>query len=150
MSVHEYPEDLDVAELLASYTSDEREYWMIWRLHAERELYQSGIDIARSRGEDTTVLDTALAELPPMTALQALHANRRLVELLTGRRWSVMRRAREEGATWAQIGEALGMSKQGAQDWYARKIADQEKHAPEFHDAARARAVLEDNPETTP
>jgi hypothetical protein len=33
-----------------------------------------------------------------------------------------MQAAREAGASWSEIGAALGMSKQGAQDWYRRKI----------------------------
>ncbi len=85
-----------------------------------------------------------IASLADVTPLQALQANRRLVNLLTGRRWSVMRLARETGASWSTIGAALDMTKQGALDWYQRKIADQEKYVPEFHDTTRARAVLDE------
>jgi hypothetical protein len=55
-----------------------------------------------------------------------------------------MQAAREAGKTWDEIGSALGMSRQGAQDWYRRKIANQERYVPEFYDAERARAVLDD------
>jgi hypothetical protein len=55
-----------------------------------------------------------------------------------------MKSAREAGATWAQIGEALGITKQAAHDFYRRKIEEQEKCLPDLHDAAAARAVLED------
>jgi hypothetical protein len=48
------------------------------------------------------------------------------------------------GATWAQIGEALGITQRAAHDFYRRKIEEQEKHLPDLHDAAAARAVLED------
>jgi hypothetical protein len=86
-----------------------------------------------------------LAQLPEVTAaLDALRANARAVDLLTGRRWYVMKSAREAGATWAQIGEALGMTKQAAHDFYRRKIEEQEKYLPDLHDAPGARAVLED------
>ncbi|MGW5317860.1 hypothetical protein [Nocardia thailandica] len=84
-----------------------------------------------------------LAEMAEVTSLQALTANRRLVELLTGRRWMTMQAAREDGQSWAAIGDALGITKQGAIDWYRRKIADQEQFVPDFHDTARARAVLD-------
>ncbi|MGY1969735.1 hypothetical protein ACW9HH_36430 [Nocardia gipuzkoensis] len=84
-----------------------------------------------------------IASLADITALQALEANRRLVDLLTGRRWSVMRNAREAGDSWTVIGDALNVSKQGARDWYLRKIEQQEKYVPDFHDTARARAVLD-------
>lgn len=38
-----------------------------------------------------------------------------------------MRQAREEGHSWAAIGQALNMSKQGAWDTYKRSIENQEK-----------------------
>jgi hypothetical protein len=34
------------------------------------------------------------------------------------------------------------MSKQGAQDWYRRKIEAQEQYVGDLHDAERARAAL--------
>jgi len=49
------------------------------------------------------------------------------------------------GASWTDIGDALGISKQAAQQFYQRKIEAQEKYAGDFHDAARARAALEDD-----
>lgn len=85
-----------------------------------------------------------IAALASVTALQALEANRRLVDILTGRRWSTMQSAREAGASWSAIGTALDMTKQGAVDWYKRKIEQQEKYVADFHDAPRARAVLEE------
>ena len=85
-----------------------------------------------------------LAKLAEVTDLQALAANRRLTELLTGRRWLVMQEARENGVSWAAIGDALGITKQGAIDWYKRKITAQEQYVPDFHDAPRARAVLDE------
>ncbi|GAB3570395.1 hypothetical protein GCM10027405_34930 [Arthrobacter alkaliphilus] len=85
-----------------------------------------------------------LAGVREVAALQALRANAKAVELLTARRWYVMKSAREAGATWAQIGEALGITKQAAYDFYRRKIEEQEKHLSDLHDTAAARAVLED------
>jgi hypothetical protein len=96
------------------------------------------------RAADPAVARGMLAGLPEVSALDALSANARLVELLIGQRWYVMQAAREAGASWAEIGAALGMSKQGAQDWYRRKVADQAKYAPEFHDDERAAAVVDD------
>jgi hypothetical protein len=55
----------------------------------------------------------------------------------------VMQAAREAGASWSQIGASLGMTKQGAQDWYRRKIADQEQYVGDLHDADRARAAVD-------
>jgi hypothetical protein len=36
------------------------------------------------------------------------------------------------------------MTKQGAQDWYRRKIAEQATHLADLHDAGRAQAALTD------
>jgi hypothetical protein len=69
--------------------------------------------------------EKALADLPPVTALESLAVAHRLAELLIGRRWIDMERAREQGATWTEIGAALGMSKQGAFDWYRNAIERQ-------------------------
>ena len=100
---------------------------------------------AKNRGtQHAATAAGALAQLPEVTALDALRANARAVDLLTGRRWYVMKSAREDGATWAQIGEALGMTKQAAHDFYRRKIEEQETYLPDLHDAPGARAVLED------
>ncbi|MFE3229474.1 hypothetical protein [Nocardia sp. NPDC059228] len=57
----------------------------------------------------------------------------------------VMRDAREAGESWAAIGGALDMSKQGALDGYKRKIADQQKYVGKFHDTDQARAAATDD-----
>ena len=79
-----------------------------------------------------------------MSALDALAVNRELVDLLIARRWYVIRDAREAGASWSQIGAALGMSKQAAQDWYSRRIAEQKQYVGDLHDAERARQAASD------
>lgn len=135
---------MDVEKALEE--GNERELMQVWHLQAERSMWQTAIDRSRETGKADQVAagEQALAELPEVTALQVLQANRRLVELLTGRRWIVMQRAREEGASWEQIGEALGMSRQGAWEWYRNKIELQEQYVSDYHDAARARAVLDE------
>lgn len=130
------PPGVDVDQVIAE--GDERELAAVWNTHHGRAIHQRAV---KAGSADSGML----AETAPVTALHALAANRRLVELLTGRRWYVMQAAREDGATWSEIGAALGMSKQGAQDWYRRKIEDQERHLGDLHDAARARAALEED-----
>lgn len=51
---------------------------------------------------------------------QALIANRKLAERLHRQRWYLIRDARAVGDSWATIGAVLGLSKQGAQDWFRR------------------------------
>nr|WP_176704907.1 hypothetical protein [Arthrobacter sp.]AXV46449.1 hypothetical protein pA44BH1_p05 [Arthrobacter sp.]AXV46485.1 hypothetical protein pA48BH1_p05 [Arthrobacter sp.] len=95
------------------------------------------------RGDAAGVAQSAIDQFPEVDALEALAANAAAVNLLIGRRWYVMQEAREAGATWEAIGTALGITKQGAQDYYRRQIENQEKYAANFHDTARARAVLD-------
>jgi hypothetical protein len=95
--------------------------------------------------ESTTMAELlvgALTALPSVAGLDALRTSRQVVELLTGARWHMMRQAREEGASWSDIGQALGMTRQAAHDFYRRKIEQQERH-PGRHDTARSRAVLD-------
>ena len=57
--------------------------------------------------------------------LDALRANANLVTSLTDQRWLVMHRARQAGASWEQIGTALGVSRQSAWEFLRRKLAEQ-------------------------
>jgi hypothetical protein len=133
---------MDVEKALA--TGDVPELLAVWEAANTRHTWQGAAQINREEGRTASaeVAERKLAELPDVSMLDALRASRALVELLTGRRWYVMQAAREQGATWEQIGAALGMSRQGAQDWYARKIHEQETHLGSLHDTERARAAL--------
>jgi hypothetical protein len=123
---------------------DERGLLHVWDMHNRRQTWRDAVD----RGGNPAVAEKVIAELGHVSALDALAANRHLVDLLMGRRWYVIRDAREAGASWSQIGEALGMSKQGAQDYYRRRIDERARVVPDIDDADRARAVL-DEPEAT-
>jgi hypothetical protein len=59
-------------------------------------------------------------------ALDALSANASLVERLSTERWLVMRAARDAGASWDQIGTALGTSRQSAWEFLRRKLDEAE------------------------
>ena len=117
---------------------DERELSALWDAYVARRMWFRAIE----RGADRSVAERAIAELPYMTAVDALKANHLLADLLVGRRWYVMQDAREAGATWDEIGLALGISQQEAYEWYRQRIAEREKLVPDFHDAQRARAAL--------
>jgi hypothetical protein len=56
--------------------------------------------------------------------LEALRTNAQLIDILLGHRLALMTYTRQDGTSWGQIAAALGMSKQGAQDWYSRRIDD--------------------------
>jgi hypothetical protein len=99
--------------------------------------------VLESHKDSRHVAERTLAELPVVTAVEALEANGQLVQLLIGRRWYVMQAARETGASWADIGAVLGMPGPEARDWYRDRITQRERLVPDFHDAGRARAVLD-------
>jgi len=130
-------------------TGDERELTEVWELLHERRMWEHARACARTRGQEDheRVADQALSKVVPVTALQGLTANARLVDLLVGRRWIVMQQAREDGATWEEIGAALGMARQSAWEWYRDRIDAQERLGREYNDAARERAALEDSGE---
>ena len=117
---------------------DERELLQRWDHYHQRRIWTTVLTRAQT-DDGRRVAQRAVDELGDITALDALRANSELVQLLLGRRWYVMGDAREAGATWDEIGEAVGMSRQGAYDWYKRKIAGRERLVPDVHDADRAR-----------
>jgi hypothetical protein len=121
--------------------SDERGLTAIWNTY-HSILFEKEVLAKADTEEKRQIFTDRLARYAAVTPSQALAANARLVKLLTGRRWSVMRDAREAGDSWTTIGTAVGVSKQGALDWYTRKIADQEQYVGKYHDTDRARAVV--------
>ncbi|MGW0006094.1 hypothetical protein ACWDT6_19920 [Nocardia grenadensis] len=143
------PAGTDIAAVLRH--GDERPLYAAWDTYGFTRLLRetlAKLDAGTLNLADPDATRAALqddiASVADITPVQALEANRRLVEFLTGRRWSVMQEARETGDSWTVIGDALGVTKQGALDWYKRKIADQEKYAGKFHDTDRARAVVDE------
>jgi hypothetical protein len=118
----------------------------VLRVSDQRELYERGIEQGREAGHPVAILVKALADLPSVTGLEALRASRRVVDLITGARWHMMRQAREEGSSWSEVGNALGMSKQAAYDFYRRKLRQQDESAArEDYNAPRNRAALGKN-----
>jgi hypothetical protein len=120
---------------------EEHGLWEIWNKFGARLMWTAALKDTQTE-EERQAVQQKLGELPDVTALDALRANAQLVDLLVGRRWYVMQAAREEGATWDEIGSALGMTQQGAHDLYQRRIATREQVLPELHDKARGRAAL--------
>jgi hypothetical protein len=57
--------------------------------------------------------------------LQALAANREVVDQLVGWRWGAMREAREQGYGWAEIGAALGVDAAQARQAYLEQVERQ-------------------------
>lgn len=61
---------------------------------------------------------------PEVSALYALAATAKIAEWIDAVRWEAMDDAREDGASYAELGRALGITKQGAADYYRRGASD--------------------------
>lgn len=59
-----------------------------------------------------------------ITPAQSLAANAQLAEWVDENRFMMTVEAREAGDSWTTIGDAQNISKQGALDWYKRKLAE--------------------------
>jgi hypothetical protein len=115
--------------------------WQTWQAFGARQTWATVLERAQTE-HDRQVAQRSLDELPAVSALDALAANAALVEILTAQRWHVMQAAREAGATWTELGQALNTTRQGAYDYYRRRVTEQEQYVPDVHDADRARAAL--------
>jgi hypothetical protein len=110
-----------------------------WDAWGERDTWRH---VLATQPDGKALAERKLAELESATGLDALAANVKLVSLMKGWQWLAIKSAREDGATWEQIGQVLGTSKQGALNAYTRAIEHQETYVPDLHDAASARAVI--------
>lgn len=123
----------------------EKDLLQVWDDGAARLLWQKvrAKGRAESNAGRLAMAEAKLSGLP--APLAALAANRDLVRRLVGSRWQVIMLAREGSVSWDQIAEALGCTPGEAVAAYTAAIARQEQYvgAP-LHDAARARAVLDD------
>jgi hypothetical protein len=113
-----------------------------WKLYLSRRGWERARADAEARGDGAGVAaaEHALADLPPVAALDALRANAELVGMLSAQRWIAMKAAREQGATLEQIGQALGVSRQSAWEFLQRKIAEQQRRQGSARDEENDRA----------
>lgn len=72
----------------------------------------------------TTVSLIAASELP-VEPLEALRQVARSEAELDELRWNQIAAARDAGASWAAIGEALGVSRQSAWEYFTRRVRDE-------------------------
>src|SRR3954447_25273336 len=81
-----------------------------WQAWSTRDTFTRLAEAAAAAGEQeraARLRATADAE-PSVSAVQALAAQHELVSLLAGWEWQTVRAAREDGASWAEIAQAIG------------------------------------------
>ncbi len=98
------------------------ETWDAW---SEASMWQHILDKARANSEEAE-LRRRLPDLDELTRgpgpLEALAANRELVNRLTGWRWNAVQEAREQGRGWHEIGEALDVKPKEARSAYLERL----------------------------
>jgi len=77
------------------------------------------------RGESLAVFDQHPEWTQGPGPLQALAANREVVDQLVGWRFGAMREAREQGHSWTAIGAALGLDATQARQAYLERVERQ-------------------------
>jgi len=107
-------------------------------------------DVVRKADTDDhrAIADTAYDELGAHSPIDGLRANAELASRLEHGRWHIMRDARESGHTWAEIGDACGITRQAAQQAYTTAFESQEtlrgqSYGPTDDDMNRYRDVLD-------
>jgi hypothetical protein len=97
------------------------ETWEAWSM---ADTMRQALQQARQVGDHKTLAD--FQRYPQWTQgpgpLEALAANRELVDLLTGWRWGAMRQAREQGRGWHEIGQALDVEADKARSAFLERL----------------------------
>jgi hypothetical protein len=99
--------------------------WETWQAWSDAEAMQTARTRMAARGESLAVFDQHPEWTQGPGPLQALAANREVVEHLVGWRFGAMREAREQGHGWAEIGAALGLDADQARQFYLERVQRQ-------------------------
>ena len=100
------------------------ETWQAW---SDAEVMRTARTWMAVRGESRAVFDQHPEWIQGPGPLQALAANREVVEQLVGWRWGAMREAREQGHSWAEIGAALGVDATQARQVDLEQVQQQQR-----------------------
>lgn len=102
--------------------------WQAWSMADTMRLARQK---AHDRGDQATV--ASFQQHPEWTQgpspLAALRANHDVVSLLQGWRWHATRQAREQGHSWAEIGQALEVDAEQARRDYLERVERQRRVA---------------------
>jgi hypothetical protein len=108
--------------------------WDTWDAWSLADSMRQALRRAREQGATDTV--ARIEQHPEWTKgpgpLEALDANRELVDDLTGWRWQAIRDAREQGHGWGEIARTLRQSADQARVFYLDKVDAQRRLAQEI------------------
>jgi hypothetical protein len=101
--------------------------WATWQAWSDAEVMRTARTRMAARGESLAVFDQHPEWTQGPGPLQALAANREVVNQLVGWRFGAIREAREQGHGWAEIGAALGMDAEQARQAYLERVQRQQR-----------------------
>jgi hypothetical protein len=108
--------------------------WETWDAWSIANSMRQALRRAREQGDRDSL--ASFEQHPEWTQgpgpLEALDANRELVDDLTGWRWLAMRDAREQGRGWQEIGRTLRQSGEQAKAFYLTRVHGQRQLAQEI------------------
>jgi hypothetical protein len=99
--------------------------WETWQAWSDAEVMRTARTRMAARGESLAGFDQHPEWTQGPGPLQALAANREVVEHLVGWRFGAMREAREQGHGWVEIGAALGLDADQASRFYLERVQRQ-------------------------
>ncbi len=99
--------------------------WETWQAWSDAEAMRTARSRLAARGASLAVFDQHPEWTQGPGPLQALAANREVVEQLVGWRFGAMREAREQGHGWAEIGAALELDAAQASQLYLEQVQRQ-------------------------
>jgi hypothetical protein len=99
--------------------------WETWQAWSDAEVTRTTRQRIGARGASLAAFDQHPEWIKGPGPLAALAANREMVDQLVGWRWQVMREAREQGHSWAEIGAALGEDATQARQAYLARMERQ-------------------------
>ena len=106
-----------------------RDLLTTWENWSAREVNRRALANARTEREREAMRD-ALGRSDEVAPLEVLRDMTELVTLLAGWRWQAVQSAREQGATWTEIGAATGVKAEQAEIDHADAIARQASYGP--------------------
>ena len=96
-----------------------------WEAWSSADTWTRTIADARAHGRSLTGIGEPEELTRGPHPLEALAANREVVELLIRWQWQAMRAAREQGCSWREIGHALGVGGAEARSTYVTAVERQ-------------------------
>jgi hypothetical protein len=100
--------------------------WETWQAWSDAEVMRTARRRTGERGASLAAFDQHPEWTKGPGPLEALVANREVVDQLVGWRWGAMREAREQGHGWAEIGAALGLDAAQARQAYLERVQRQQ------------------------